>query len=560
MIKLLKNQNFLFGLILVIFISVRLLGIHSPYHQDEYKWIQYSHPEIIPPGTVPHPPLTEFLYTHLGPLVGDDNFRFIPLLFSVLSLFLIFYLTKIIFDKKTALWTAFLFAISFYSVLASLMVDVDGAVMPFFFLLMAVGYFKLKSLNFEIKEGKWKWLVPLLMGAIGGFLIKVIFFLPIAALAIDFAIDKKVFLDKKKLLKYFLWFVFMIAFLIFILFAAKFIFPFFNLEYAFKYWLRFAVFKDRGWLQTFIQFIKGILYTSPLLLVPLLFIDKETAKKLRLFLVFLALGMIFYLVLFDFSQGALDRYLQFVVVPLSVVSAGVVAKIFASDSRLVSLKYIFLGVAISLILFSLQFAPHFIPPQYPKTEWLTRVLHFKWNFLFPFSGGSGPLPFYVSWFFITLSWLATVILSVLIFFKRNLKKSLLVAILIIALTYNFVFIEEYLFGRINGSAWKLVYEAAAFIKNNQNIKRVVVYNDNGGWEIRETGKYERRMYAAPQFEDSYKTFLSNFKGHVLYIDIPRVDLESFYKRYFDSCKIVYKEADRRISSTIYDCRKVLNPF
>ena len=182
------------------------------------------------------------------------------------------------------------------------------------------------------------------------------------------------------------------------------------------------------------------------------------------------------------------------------------------------------------------------------------------EFPFSFFGGSGPLPFYVSWFFITLSWLATVILSVLIFFKRNLKKSLLVAILIIALTYNFVFIEEYLFGRINGSAWKLVYEAAAFIKNNQNIKRVVVYNDNGGWEIRETGKYERRMYAAPQFEDSYKTFLSNFKGHVLYIDIPRVDLESFYKRYFDSCKIVYKEADRRISSTIYDCRKVLNPF
>jgi 4-amino-4-deoxy-L-arabinose transferase-like glycosyltransferase len=555
-----RREIFILFLIFFIFLILRLPAIHSPYHQDEYKWVQYSHPEIVPSGTVPHPPLTEFIYTRFGPLVGDDNFRLIPLIFSIFNFLLIFYLVKIIFDKKTALWTAFLFAISFYSVLASLMVDVDGAVMPFFFLLMAVGYFKLKSFNFEIKEGKWKWLVPLLAGAIGGFLIKVSFFLPLAALAIDFAIDKKVFLDKKKLLKYFLWVASVIVFLILVLFTAKFIFPFFNLEYAFKYWLRFAVFKDRGWLQTFIQFIKGILYISPILLLPLLFIDKETAKKLRLFLVFLALGMIFYLVLFDFSQGALDRYLQFVVVPLSIVSAGVVAKIFASDSRPVPLKYIFLGVAISLILFSLQFVPHFVPPQYPKTEWLTRVLHFKWNFLFPFSGGSGPLPFYVSWLFIALSWLATVILSVLIFLKRNLKKSLLVAILIIAFTYNFVFIEEYLFGRINGSAWKLVYEATAFIKNNQNIKKVVVYNDNGGWEIRETGKYERRMYAAPQFEDSYETFLSNFKGHVLYIDIPRVDPESFYKRYFDSCKIVYKEVDGRISSTIYDCRKALDFF
>ena len=66
--------------------------------------------------------------------------------------------------------------------------------------------------------------------------------------------------------------------LVAILFLAKFIFPFFNLEYSFNYWKHFANssgFLDRGWFQTFIQFAKSVLYTSPLLLLPIFFVDKE---------------------------------------------------------------------------------------------------------------------------------------------------------------------------------------------------------------------------------------------------------------------------------------------
>jgi hypothetical protein len=118
-------NKFLLGIVALFFVFFHLSGVHLPYHQDEYKWKLYSHPEIIPPGTVPHPPLTEFIYTKIGPLVGDENFRFIPFSFGLINLILLYFLVKYLYGEKTAVISSIIFTFSFYSLLASLMVDVD---------------------------------------------------------------------------------------------------------------------------------------------------------------------------------------------------------------------------------------------------------------------------------------------------------------------------------------------------------------------------------------------------------------------------------------------------
>ncbi|MFH0804152.1 MAG: hypothetical protein V1896_00945 [Candidatus Zambryskibacteria bacterium] len=555
-----------FIVLLAIFAVLRLPAIHSPYHQDEYKWVQYAHPEITLPGTVPHPPLTEFIYAKtLGPLLGDSNFRFIPLIFSVANLFLIFYLAKIIFDpldklraSKTAFWTAFLFVTSFYSVLASLMVDVDGAIMPMFFLIMAIGYFKLKTSGFELREGNWKWLVLLIVGAVGGFLIKVSAVLPICALALDFAIEKGAFRDKRKIIKYIVFSFLGAVSLVAVLFLARFVFPFFNLEYSFNYWKHFANssgFFDRGWLQTFIQFVKAILYTSPLLLLPAFFIDKEIWRKLRPFFFFIFIGLMFYLFVFDFSIGALDRYFQFLVVPLCIISGAVFAKIFRNKEIKLKKEDFITVFIITISIFALQFFNHTVPPLYPKTEWLSRLLSLEWNFLFPFTGGSGPLGFYISFIFMALSYICSAVLAVAICIKKELKHKVFAVILIIGLVYNFSFIEEYLFGKINGSAPKLLYDVTEFIKNDPDIKAVTVYNDNGGYEIMKIGKYRRRLYTSPAFDVNQKiSTLNATKDYYLEINIPRIDPNSVFRKYFDSCNVAYRETDKSISATVYDCR------
>ena len=85
---------------------------------------------------------------------------------------------------------------------------------------------------------------------------------------------------------------------------------------------------------------------------------------------------------------------------------------------------------------------------------------------------------------------------------------------------------------------------------------VTVYNDNGGNEIQEIGKYRKRLYVDPKFDvvEKVKT-LNEYKEHYYVLDVPRIDPNSVYRRYFDSCRVDYKKTDKYINSTIYDCTK-----
>lgn len=546
MIDIFKKQKFLLILILAVFIFIRFLGVHSPYHQDEYKWAQILNPAFGLVGAIPHPPLGEKILSFGAKIFGYDNLRFIPFIFGILNLILIYWLVKMRFGAKEALWSILLFTVSFYSLLASLMVDTDGQILPFFFLLSMICYYN------YLNNKKNIWGALLLIFMLLGFLVKLSFIIAIGAIVLEFLYSKREQLDKKMLLKYSVGILGFLIFLAAALLKINLIFPNFNFAGKLSYWEHFVNFSNRGYLQIIIQTLKAVFYASPLLLLPLFLLNKELREKLRLFLIFLVLGMIFYLVCFDFSGGALDRYLQFVVVPLCIISGVVVADIKIRK------KYVFGGVIISLVLFFLQFIPHFVPPQYPKTEWFSRVLHFKWNFLFPFSGGSGPLGFYVSWLFIALSWLASAVLLALIFFKPNLKKSLLVAILIIGLTYNFVFAEEYLFGKINGSPNILLRDALNFISQNKEIQKVTTYNDTGAYELINMGKYRKRIYIMPGSEEYHKISLTQYKEHYLVIDIPRINPSSIYSKYFSSCKIIFERASDSISAKVYDCRNAID--
>lgn len=553
-----KKEIAVFLGIIVLFFALRLPGLSIPYHQDEYKWSLYSEAIVYEPGSVPHPPLTEFIYVYGGRMVGFENFRYIPFFFAVINLFLVFYLAQKLFDNKTALWSAFLFAFSFYSVLASLTVDVDGAVIPFFFLLSLIGYINIRENNFQNLKSNWKWLTLLVVGLLGGFLIKVVFVLQIAAIALDFAIEKNVFADRKKILKYIGYGFGLIIVLVLILLSIKFIFPFFDLSKAVRYWKHFAVWDGRGWFQTGIQFVKAILYTSPLLILPALLINKEIWKKTRFFFFFICFALFFYLVAFDFSLGALDRYFGLLAMPLSIISGAVLARYFSSikdvKEKVSKLEIIFF-IIVSLIITVIQFFNHYVPPHHPKSDWINRALSFKWNFLFPFSGGSGPTGFYVSFVFMALIWIVTIVLVVSAFRKKELVTKVLFGIFILGLFYNAVFVEEYLFGKINGSPYRLFQNAKQEIINNSDIKHVIVYNDIGGWEIQRTGKYFRRMYANPQFEEEYKGILNNFNGHILFINIPRIYEDSFYMRYINSCKTIFFESEKYIEGRVLDCRK-----
>lgn len=542
-------------LIAIIFITIRLPGIDSPLHQDEYKW-----PEIVSPNQtsdmeIPHPPLSDLIYRTAGYIVGyNTNFRSVPLFFGAINLLLLYYLVRMIWGRKQAMIATLIWTFSYFSVLASLMIDTDGQIMPFFFLVALISYYKIRPP--ERLSGKW--IVILILACVGGFLVKVSFLLAVAAIIADFLWFKKNTFNRKVVIKYILYGVGVLAVLVGILFLMNAIFTFFNLDQSTKYWLHFIV-ADRGWLQTFIQCIKALLYASPfLILVPFLG-KKENLTTARPFVFFLIFAFIFYIVLFDFSIGALDRYLQLVILPLTVFCAVALSSLKIEYKH--DKKWLIVGVVLVLSLIVLQFIYHYVPNLHPKTEWISRIFSFRWNFVYPFSGGSGPLGFYISFLFMALSWVISLIVVVIAILKPKFKKIALIFLVAISVAYNGVFIEEYLFGRINGSASRLVFGAVEFMKNDPNIVRVNPYNDNGGNEIKKIGKYSQRLYIDPKFDVNIKEREANLtsrKEHFFVLNIPRFDPESMYQKYFNTCRIVYYEADKKISATIYDCRGSLN--
>ncbi|MCX6703323.1 MAG: hypothetical protein NTV02_01370 [Candidatus Zambryskibacteria bacterium] len=545
------------AVLFISFLTLRLPGLDIPYHQDEYKWPLYANPAVFAPGSVPHPPLTELIYRVGGHAIGYDNFRMIPLGFSVLNFLLVAYAGYLMFGKRGSLWISGLFTFSFYGLLASLTVDVDGAVMVFFFLSALVCYLNFKSKEYRVSKSTIFWLLGFIISIALGFLIKLSFIIPIGVFATDFFLEKGYFKNKKKILLSLGYSVVGLLSLGLLVYLSQFLFPFFRLGWSIGYWDTFIKFSHRGWFQTGIQFAKALMYLSPfLVLVPLLS-TKELYKQNRIFWLFIGYGLVFYLFLFDFSIGALDRYFAFLVVPLCFIVGSVFAKESeSSDGRVAIQKRdtVFI-LLLSSIIFGSQFLAHSVPPQHPKAEWINAITSMHWNFLFPFTGGSGPTGFYMSFFLIGITWVISFLFVLFVRTKPRFKKVILFFLLVLGILYNGVFIEEYVYGRINGSPYGLFANAKNFIIENKDITQVVVYNDIGGYEIRETGKYARRMYATPQFSAEYEKYFSTFSGHVLYIDIPRIGKDTMYMNYFNTCQVIYSDTDKNVHATIYDCRK-----
>lgn len=538
----------------LVFILIRLPGTSLPLHQDEYKWPMIVNPANVSDTEIPHPPLSQFIYRTAGAIVGYDvHFRFVPLFFGALNLLLLYYFLKMRFSRTTALLGAALFTLSYFSILASLMVDTDGQIMPFFFLIALIAYYKTK-LSFGRK--RYVWLGVMALSMIFGFFVKVSFVLAIGAIIADFLWEKKSYITKREAMKYLSYGLGGIFILVLLLVISQYVFSFFNLSKALVYWEHFAN-SNRNWFQTAIQVIKVILYISPFLIGIPFFLSRNKARELRPFLFFILFGIIFYTIIFDFSIGALDRYLQFLIIPLCAVSSVAIVSVIKSNNGKRNKEYLLLGTVFAFVMLFLLFIPHFVPSLHPKSAWISRVFSLKWNFLYPFSGGSGPLGFYVSFLFMALAWVVSVALIVLGLVKPHLRKMALLILIPICLVYNGVFAEEYLFGKIYGSAPRLLAPVAEYIKNNPDIKFVTVYNDNGGAEIQATGKYRKRLYTDPAFNvDDKLATLNKYKEHYLEINIPRIDPNSVYRKYLDFCKIIYNKVDKDISAIVYDCRGI----
>ena len=120
--KWLENKEyFLVGILVALFILIRLPGVSMPLHQDEYKWPLIVNPSLQSDTSIPHPPLSQFICRTAGQIVGYNvNFRFVPLFFGVINLVLLYCLMRTLYGREEAIISGIIWIFSFYSVLASL--------------------------------------------------------------------------------------------------------------------------------------------------------------------------------------------------------------------------------------------------------------------------------------------------------------------------------------------------------------------------------------------------------------------------------------------------------
>jgi 4-amino-4-deoxy-L-arabinose transferase-like glycosyltransferase len=548
------------GILMLLYVVLRIPGLTLPYHQDEWKNVAAAENISSAGEFYAHPPLFQMIFVAAENLFGPNGLRMLPLIFSVGSALLLYVVVRSRGGTKAGLWALGLFTVCFSNVLGAVVPDVDGSILPFFFLLSVFVYERWMS----VPPGKLqtKWFSLLVAVLLVGFLIKLNFILVIGALFLDYVWKERKQITVKKVL---IWICAGIGFVgvyIGLLFVIRGIYPAFDMGSMFGHANQFAEGVGRNWIQIAVQGLKSVFYLSPLLIFPLFFGTKEIFRKTRVFWLCLIVGCIFYFILFDFSRGALDKYLMFAIAPFAVMGGLILSHIFAEGQQTEWFKgkvkggAVFFGIVLVVALVAINFLPHEVLPLYPKSLWFSRVLHGEWMMLNPFNGGSGPLGFYISFLFIALSFIISLGLTVIGIFKRQWRQLSMVGLIIVSVIYNVVFIEELMFGRINGSAPLVLEATTQFIQSHPEITKVITYNDIGAGLLDQMGKYAGRIYATPEAEERYQTIFKDHQaigGHFLVVGIPPLSSESFYGKFFSKCDSLFGTTSGKVRGDVYIC-------
>ena len=551
-IKSITNK---YGLIIIIaglFILTRFFGLGQIYHQDEYRWASIANP-FFGNFSSPHPPLAEYLYKFAGRVFGFGNLRIVPLFFSFLNLVLVYLVSlKITKNKNIALIAAGLFTVNIYSLIANLQIDIDGAILPFFILLTYYAYLH------TLEDGKTKkrWLVLLGLAVVGGFLTKLSFLLFIGAPIADWLLSA--YYSREKIgLKIILskawpWLAgFVAAGAVFYYFYAI----YFNGVITYAEHFKSLNFASRAYFDLVFKIFKSFVWLSPLLALPVLygFFRKEIINRYRIWFIYLFLNLIFYLVLFDFSTLTIERYFMFLIVPSVLISAEAIFNLFKGQNIRKSAYIIAITtfVTLSFLILSL---PHDVLPLNPKEAYVDKVRSLEFNFLIPFTGGSGPSGFYFSAWFILLAWIIACVSLFGVILNKHKKNLFLAVFIVLGVGYNLIFSTEYLSGAVYGSVDKVAKETIEYVNSSNSVDKVITYYDIGAYYLRLSGKYYSRFYTAPKRD--YTPKIESYRGQYMIIDFPAIDKNGRYWPLISRCPVIKKFQDKKIESYVFDCSKI----
>ncbi len=528
-IRIIKDNSALI-IIICFALFIRILSLKNIFVADE----SFFYSTIFNKLFSLHPPIY-FLLQKL--FIVPNVFwtaRLVPLIFGIMNIILVYILSIKIFDKKTAIFSSLLMTFSFWPVLASSMVDINGSLIMFEYLLTFIVFINYLKTN----KNKFLILTGMLIGlsSITKYMDTLIL---IAILGLIHLYEKK---DIKKSIKFGAAIV-LIGIIIYSLFPL--------LSYLLGYWPQFISTLENTSLAhkglTLRPFIYLIFWATPMLGGLFLLSLLKFEKKKIYFVIWTAAVFLLYFFIVGASRLPYERYLMTMIPPLCILGGNYLSK-FNFKAKQTAIGVISLLVFyITLLYLNLRtriFMPHSV------SNYIYAIKNLKFNFMYPYVGSSGP-SFWISFnSMILIVGLACIFLLFYMILAKNKKLSSIFFILFISssLSFNVFLIQEHTLSLANPNINKVAYDVIDFYNSN-NLNRNVFITDY----LSSIGIYLKDANVTKAKVGELNKL--NFRNSTLIIiDFPTLDKSGEFWKEINKCEKVYTSKDKGMElGWIYKC-------
>jgi hypothetical protein len=534
-IKKIKDHKELF-LILLLAAALRIFAVRNVFIADE-PWFY----RIALDGTFSlHPPLF-FLVQKL--FVQEGVFwtaRLMPFVFSLINISAVYFVARSLFNKRTAIFASLVMTLSFWHAYASSLIDMNNTLV----MLEYTVAFYLFMRYLQKEETKFLILSGVMLGAVS--LTKYADALVLAALL------SLLYLYEKRSIKRAIPALGSLGIVAAVMYS---LFPLFS--YLFGYWPEFLSTIGHAKVQatafTFRPFMILLLWATPLLWgLSILSLKKRTKYSVPLALWALTVFSIYFVIVRN-SNLVYERYLVTMIPPLCMLAGSYLAQTAFKkrDMYMGLLSFVFsYAVILFLNLRENIFVPHV------ASEYLAAIKSLHLNFLFPYTGSSGP-SFWVSFdsmmFGIGLS---IVFLLCAIYFalkKRSLAITFSALFIGVALACNIFLIQEHNFSLTNPSVNVVANDVIHYYNTHDLPKKVFIpsFMNGIGQYLIDANTTKLNMN---DIQRSLPLFLATNRSSVIVIDFPTLNRDWPVWEYIDRCEKVYISQDKGAEiGAVYVC-------
>lgn len=471
-----QNHKYLF-LFIILAIFIRANGLNLALVSDEASWtIEINEMSLNDISHIPHPPIMMWVYQSVYKLFGENMivYRLVPLLFSIINMILVYLITTKVYSKKAAILALALYTTSYWATQAALQVDMDGSSLTTMYLITAyilINYTQKSghSINTRDNKTKTRVLIGITLGI--ALLIKYTAILLFATAVLYILIKER---SLKKCMQIMLPAT-IIAALIFT------VFPLWAILTDNPLWERSLDHTGGAYYLTLVRPITYLfLWATPLLFYFAILsvwkqpeetkeaYKKRVLEKDLLFILWLVVVFLFYALVISGKAPTFDRYMMPMIPALVILSASFIAK------QEWTKKELWIGIISFIIVY---IAANIINLTTTKTlvhnisNYLNAAFAGQWNFLFPYTGSSGPF-FWISFINIGSMLIMTLCCGGFIINsyikKRNKYVSRVIMLLLaVSLAYNALLISEFIFTPTQPSHTQIVEQINAYIYENK---------------------------------------------------------------------------------------------